>query len=265
MKFARVNAVSLHYRVHGDLNARPVLVFINSLGTDFRIWDDVVAGLTSHFAIVTYDKRGHGLSDVGTTPYRIEDHAADLAGLLDHLGVAKAIVCGLSVGGLIANALWVMRPDLVQALIFSNTAHRIGTVQAWNERIGLIEREGLSALLDGTMEKWFTGKFRTPENPLYAGMRTMLVRQSLAGYSATCAGIRDADYTATAPTISVPTLCIAADQDGSTPPDVVRGLADIVPGSVFETIADAGHIPCVEKPDAYSATLLGFCQKFGLI
>ncbi|PLU30471.1 3-oxoadipate enol-lactonase, partial [Sinorhizobium medicae] len=99
MQFTRINDVTIHYRVVGAVAEKPVLVFINSLGTDFRIWRDLVLRLSGDFAIVLYDKRGHGLSDIGQVPYSIEDHATDLAGLLDRLAVKGAIVCGLSVGG----------------------------------------------------------------------------------------------------------------------------------------------------------------------
>lgn len=98
MAFARVNGIVLHHDVRGNADA-PALVFSNSLGTDFRIWDEVAARLAGDFRIVLYDKRGHGLSEAPPAPYTIDDHVGDLAALLDHLGIARAAVVGLSVGG----------------------------------------------------------------------------------------------------------------------------------------------------------------------
>lgn len=134
MQFAHINNVTIHYQIIGAPAAKPVIVFVNSLGTDFRIWRDVIVRLAGDFAIVLYDMRGHGLSDLGQLPYSIEDHATDLAALLDMLSVDKAFVCGLSVGGLIAQSLYQRRPELVAGLILCDTAHKIGTDTSWNER-----------------------------------------------------------------------------------------------------------------------------------
>ena len=105
MRFARIGDVVLSHDIHGLGTGKPAIVLINSLGTDRRIWDHVVADLAADFTILTFDKRGHGLSDLGTPPYRIEDFSGDLAGLLDLYGLQNVIVCGLSVGGLIALSL----------------------------------------------------------------------------------------------------------------------------------------------------------------
>ncbi len=108
------------------------------------------------------------------------------------------------------------------------------------------------------MERWFTPAFRTADNALYAGCRAMLARQPVDGYCGTCAAIRDADFTAAVAAIAVPTLCVGGDQDGSTPPALVRSLAALIPGSRYVEIADCGHIPCVEQPAAYAAAVGAF-------
>ncbi|MEK1928232.1 MAG: 3-oxoadipate enol-lactonase [Pararhizobium sp.] len=258
MQFARINDVSIHYQLIGAPADKPVIVFSNSLGTDFRIWRDVIVRFAGDFAIVLYDKRGHGLSDIGDVPYSVDLHAADLAGLLDLLSVRQAIICGLSVGGLIAQGLYATRPDLVRALILCDTAHKIGTVESWDTRIATVEQNGIGSIADGVLEKWFTPAFRRPENNAYHGYRNMLVRQPATGYAGTCAAIRDADFTEAAKRIAVPTLCIVGDQDGSTPPDLVLSTAKLIPGARYEVIRDAGHIPCVEQPEALTAVLRAF-------
>ncbi|WP_271044311.1 3-oxoadipate enol-lactonase [Agrobacterium sp. ST15.13.095] len=252
MHFLRCGETVIHYRVKGLDSGKPVIAFINSLGTDFRIWDAVTEALGDDYAYVLHDKRGHGLSDVGRAPYSIDDHAGDLIELLDHLSVKSAIIWGLSVGGLIAQGLYARRPDLVRALVLSNTAHRIGTAEMWNARIDKIAADGLVSLVDPVMERWFTPAFRQPDNAAYAGARNMLSQQPEAGYSGTCAAIRDADFTDEAGRIAVPTLCVAGDQDGSTPPELVQSLAGIIPASRFVTIAGCGHIPCLEQPLTYA-------------
>lgn len=258
MQFAAINDIALHYQTIGGPAGRPVIVFANSLGTDFRIWRDVIVRLAGDFPIVTYDKRGHGLSDTGLAMDSIETHVDDLIGLLDHLAVRDAIICGLSVGGLIAQGLYKRRPDLVRALVLCDTAHKIGTPDFWKDRIAAIETNGIESIADAILERWFTPNFRSQQTLALAGYRNMLIRQPMSGYTGLCAAIRNADYTEAAGRIAVPTLCIVGDQDGSTPPDLVLSMAKLIPGARYDVIKDAGHIPCVEQPEILTDILRTF-------
>ncbi|MEO3998258.1 3-oxoadipate enol-lactonase [Mesorhizobium sp. CAU 1732] len=255
MAFARVNGVVLHHEIRGRSDGR-VLVFSNSLGTDFRIWDAVVRTLGDDYRIVLYDKRGHGLSEATPAPYAMTDHVGDLAALLDHLGIEKAAVIGLSVGGLIAQGLAATRPDLVSALVLCDTAHKIGTEEMWNARIDTVTTKGIAAMADAILERWFTAAYRSADNADFVGYTAMLTRTTVDGYAGTCAALRDADLTESTRALKLPVLCIVGDQDGSTPPDLVRSTADLIDGARFEIITGAGHIPCVEKP-AETARLIG--------
>ena len=255
MQFARINDVTLHHQLIGAPEGRPVLVFINSLGTDFRIWRDVIVQFAGDAAIVAYDKRGHGLSDTGTTPYAMEDHVADLAGLLDHLNVRNAVICGVSVGAMIAQGLALSRPDLVRALVLCGAVSKAGEAAVWNGRIDTVNEQGIAGLADATMERWFTAAFRSPDNAAYSGYLNMLLRSPVEGYTATCAALRDADYTDRVGSIAVPVLCMVGEEDGSTPPSAVKRLADLIPGARFELIADAGHLPMIEQPQSVVALI----------
>ncbi|WP_176037795.1 3-oxoadipate enol-lactonase [Brucella tritici] len=261
MQFAYINDIVVHYDFQRVADEKPVLVFINSLGTDFRIWDEVRTRLHNDISTLVYDKRGHGLSDIGNTPYTIELLAADLVGLLDRLSIKRTIICGLSVGGLIAQGVYAARPDLVTGLVLSNTAHKIGTAEMWDARIAAIQQDGLASILDATMPRWFTPVYRRSDNPAYRAYCNMFIRQPLDGYAATCAALRDVDLTEAAKSISVPTLCLVGDQDGSTPPTLVRELASLIPEADFADIAASGHIPCVEQPDAYVSLLRNFISN----
>ncbi|PCH45416.1 MAG: 3-oxoadipate enol-lactonase [Hyphomicrobiales bacterium] len=265
MQFASINGVTLHYQVIAAPDDKPTLVFSNSLGTDFRIWRDCIVRLAGQFSIVLYDKRGHGLSDVGTTPYKIDDHVADLAGLLDHLGVDNAVVCGLSVGGVIAQGLLYTRPDLVRALILCDTAAKIGDEAMWNDRIKSIGANGLDGFADSILERWFTKHFRTNNANDFAGYRNMLTRTPVEGYLGTCAALRDADLREAAKIITVPTICIVGEEDGATPPELVLETARMIPNARFEKISKAGHIPCVEQPEILVEIFRAFMKDADII
>lgn len=260
MEFLRLNGILTHYEDSGASD-RPALVFANSLGTDFRIWDAVLKRLGSRFRTLCYDLRGHGLSDLGRPPYRIEDHVADLIALLDARGIRGAVICGLSVGGMIAMGSAAARPDLLRGLILSDTAHRIGTAEIWNGRIAAIAENGLGSIGDAIMERWFTADYRRRSADAVALWRNMLVRTPANGYTGTCAAIRDADLTSAARGIRVPTLCLCGDQDAATPPELVRSLAALIPGARFRTIDQGGHLPGIEQPDVVSGLISAFCEE----
>jgi 3-oxoadipate enol-lactonase len=247
MQFARLNDVTLHYQVIGDPAVKPALVLANSLGSDFRIWRDVVVRLAGDFALLMYDKRGHGLSDVGPEPYSMALHAADLAALMDFTGFGPALVCGASVGGLIAQQLYLARPELVGGIVLLGIAHKAGTRQSWAERIGTVTADGIDAVADRVLSGWFTEAFRA-DRAAYGGYRNMMTRTPVDGYLGTVAAIRDADFTDAAPLIRVPTLVATGEADPTTPPALAAEHARKIPGARLEIIRKAAHMPCVEQP-----------------
>lgn len=258
MQFARLNDVTLHYQVIGSPQSRPSIVFVNSLGTDFRIWRDVVVRLIGECAVVTYDKRGHGLSEVGGTPYSMQLLAADLAALLDHIGIRQATICGVSVGGLVAQQLCHDRPDLIEGLVLCDTLDRMGDAEFWNKRIAAIEAQGLGSIADGILERWFTPEFRGSDNPDFAGYRAMLSRQPADGYIATCVALREADLRSQTRSIAKPTVVVVGDQDVSPTPRAAADFAKSIPHARFEIIKGSGHIPSVEQPQLLTAILRAF-------
>jgi 3-oxoadipate enol-lactonase len=260
MAFARLNGVVLHYEVSGDKELPP-LIFSNSLGTDFRIWNAVVERLAGRFRLVRYDKRGHGLSEATPPPYALTTHVADLTALIDHLGIENTAIVGLSVGGLIAQGLAALHPERIAALVLSNTAHKIGNEAGWNERIAAVNAGGLGAIADIVMQRWFTPAYRRPDNADFVGYLAMFTRTPVDGYVGTCASVRDADLTESTRALKVPTLCVSGDQDGTTPPDIVRSMAELIRNSEFRVIADAGHIPCIEQPGALADLIGAFLRN----
>jgi 3-oxoadipate enol-lactonase len=250
----------IHFEATDIRPDRKTLVFVNSLGTDFRIWRKVVELLSPTYNIVLHDKRGHGLSTLGTAPHKIETHAQDLAALLDMLQVRSAIAVGLSIGGLIVQSLFHLRPDLVSKLVISNSAVKIGTEQSWGQRIATVKSSGIDSVADTVMKMWFSPEFHEHAPEKLSLYRTMLARTHAVGYLACCEALRDADFTSQAAMIDVPTLFIGGENDGSTPPALVEASSRLISGSHFELITRAAHIPCVEKPQEYAQLLRNFAE-----
>lgn len=260
MRIADLGDIKLHYRIDGDPAGRPV-VFANSLGTDLRLWDQVLPLLPQGLKYIRYDKRGHGLSELTPAPYAMGTLVRDVERLMDHLEVRDALFVGLSIGGMIAQGLAVKRMDLVRAMVLSNTGAKIGQPAMWDERIAAVRAGGIEALADAIMERWFSAPFRKTD--AFHAWRNMLVRQPAEGYVGCSAAISGTDFYTPTSGLRLPTLGIAGADDGSTPPDLVRETVELIPGSQFHLIRKAGHLPCVEQPEEYAAVLTRFMQDVG--
>lgn len=263
MQMIKVNGITHHYSDQGPTDGPP-LVFANSLGTDFRLWDQVLPLLPPGLRLIRYDKRGHGLSEGPASPYYMGDLVGDLAALMDALKVKGAVVVGLSIGGMIAQGLAAERPDLVRAAVFSNTGVKIGTPAMWDDRMDTVRKGGIAALADATLERWFSEDFRTNRKDELAGWRNMLCRTWADGYLGCSAAIAETDLYDSTARLRLPALGIAGSEDGSTPPDMVREITELVPGAEFALIRGAGHLPCVERPEEYAEVLNGFLRRNGL-
>ena len=251
MQFLTFDDSTLHYRYRTG-QGTPI-VLLNSLGTDLRIWDGVIDRLEVDAPVLGLDKRGHGLSD--GEPISMDLLVADVAALMDHLELQNALICGVSVGGLIAQGLAQARPDLVSGLVLCCTGAKIGDDDTWNARIAAVESDGISGMSEAILERWFSAGFRTGRTAELSGYRNMLVRTSADGYAGVCAAIRDTDYTAKSRAIQVPTYCIAGAEDLATPPALVQTLAGIISGATYEVIEGCGHLPCIENPARVAAPI----------
>ncbi|MDO6588972.1 3-oxoadipate enol-lactonase [Loktanella sp. D2R18] len=239
----------------------PAIVFANSLGTDLRLWDGIVPLLPRGLRVIRYDMRGHGQSDVPAGPYTMGQLVSDAEAVCDGFDLRDVLFVGLSVGGMVAQGLAIKRPDLVRALVLSNTAAKIGNKKLWQDRIDTVLSKGLDAMADEVMKRWFSPNFYASESML--AWRDMLVATPLSGYVGICHAIAGTDFYTPTSGLRIPTLGIAGSDDGATPPDLVRETIDLIPGSKFELIRRVGHLPCAENPVGYASLLNTFIQDIG--
>ncbi len=257
MNFLTINNHSIHYQ-HLTGAGERTFVFINSLGTDFRIWDEVVARLQPHGAILRFDKPGHGLSETPKTALTISDYGAIVVGLLDQLHIDRCVLVGLSIGGVIGQHLALTHPDRIEKLVLSNTAPKIGTADGWNDRMQTVRTSGMAAVSDGVLERWFPPVFRNANQARVAGYRAMIEQTDPVGYNRACEAIRDEDMTDQIQEITLPTLVIGGTDDLATPPELVQAMADKIAGATCHMIAGVGHIPCVQTPEIVAQFILDF-------
>jgi 3-oxoadipate enol-lactonase len=256
MPFLDALGFSVHYEWSGPPGPE-VLVLSHSLGTDFSMWDPQMPALSTHFRVLRYDTRGHGGSGVTEGPYTLAALGADVLGMLDALGVARAHFCGLSMGGQIGMWLGTNAPDRVSRLVLCNTGARIGTTESWNARIEAVTKGGMEAVAAGVVERWLSASFRERAPEAVARARALLLGTSPQGYAGCAAALRDADERDRLGSIRAPTLVIAGSKDPATPPADGRFIADSIPGARYVEL-DAAHLSNLEAPEAFTAALVGF-------
>jgi 3-oxoadipate enol-lactonase len=246
----------LNAQVEGPERA-PVLMLCNSLGTDLHMWDDQVKAVTERFRLVRYDRRGHGKSAAPKGPYSMEMLGKDALAVMDGVGVQKVNWCGLSMGGMVGMWLGANAPQRIDRLVLSNTSAYMADKQIWNDRIKTVRAGGLTAIVDGTMERWFTKGFRERAPQAIARMKEMMLKTPVEGYIGCGEAVRDMDHREIIRTITAPTLIIAGRHDPATTVEAGEFLRDRIPGAKL-AVLEAAHIANVEQPQAYTDTLLGF-------
>ena len=253
---ADADAINMHYRRDGN-PALPCLVLSNSLGTDLTMWDAQAAALSDTFHVLRYDTRGHGFSETGRARAGLARLGSDVLALLDHLDIARAAFCGISMGGITGQWLGVHAPERIERLVLANTAACIGSADAWRTRAAQVRATGMDAVADGAAARWFTPGFAERE----AGSVTRLVQrlraQSAPGYAACCEALADADLRADVASITAPTLVIAGEHDPVTTVADAAWLAAQIGGARTVTLP-ASHISNIEAADAFTAALRRF-------
>lgn len=261
MPYAAVNGIELHYRIDGDRHGNaPWIVLSNSLGSDLSMWTPQVAALSKHFRVLRYDTRGHGHSEAPKGPYTIEQLSSDVLGLMDTLKIARANFCGLSMGGLTGVALAARHANRLERVVLSNTAARIGSPEVWVPRAAKARTEGMRALADAVLPRWFTADYIEREPVVLAMIRDVFVHTDREGYASNCDAIDAADLRPEAPGIKVPALVISGTHDLAATPAQGRELAQAIPGARYVEL-DASHISNIEKVDAFTKTVLDFLTE----
>ena len=257
-----MNALVLHdgahlaYQVEGPRDA-PALTFVNSLGTDMRLWEPQVHWLRKYYRVLRYDIRGHGMSSLGDGPITIEQLGRDLSSLLGHLEIERTHICGLSLGGMVALWLAACHPERIDRAIFANTSAQIGTPVVWQSRIAAVRGGGMAAIREQVVARFLGEEFRARRPDVSETIGEMLLRQSAAGYIAACTVLQETDLDPNIPSIRAPSLIIAGTRDEATPPYQAAELQAAIAGS-RAAMLDAAHLSNVEQPDAFTDHMIRF-------
>ena len=252
------NDAQINYQTFGDAT-KPALIFSNSLGTNFKMWQAQIDFFQQDFFVICYDTRGHGASSAPQGPYSIDQLGQDVVNLLDHLNVEKAAFCGISMGGLTGQWLAIHRPERFNQVVVCNTAANIGQEQAWNDRAALVREQGLQPIASTAASRWFTEPFIQSNATVVNNLQNDLAAGSAEGYASCCEALAKADVREQLKDITVPVLVVAGQQDPVT--TVVDGqfmVERIANSQLFEI--NASHISNVELPNEFNQAVKQFIQ-----
>lgn len=251
-----IDGCRLAWRSDGPDDA-PVLVLSNSLGTAMAMWDDQVAALARRFRVLRYDTRGHGASTATPGDTSLDRLGRDVIELLDALDIAQAHFCGLSLGGMTGQWLGIHAPERIDRLVIANSSSFMGPPQSWQDRMALVRAQGMAAITQAVLDRWFTPGFAASEATGLERTRAQLLATSADGYAGCCAAIRDMDLRPIVHLIDRPTLVIGGSLDPATPPDHAEAIAKAIAGARL-VMLEAAHLSNIEQPAAFTAALLDF-------
>lgn len=262
MKLTR-NGVELAYEVRGDRG--PWVVFSHSLGCTRGMWDRQLTELSSRFRVLAYDLPGHGDSDVDTNPGSLSSLASDVMALLDHIEIANCHFVGISIGGMIGQALAIEAPDRFLSLVLANTTAFMPPLaqELWTNRIRQARSEGVSSLAQSSIDRWFPDGFRKAHPALISRMVREFSATSLDGYVRCSQAISGLDTRAALPGIRCPVLIIGGTEDPGAPLDALRQMNQAIPSSKLLVIEGAGHLSNLDRPEVFSAALKAHLEEHG--
>lgn len=256
------NGITMNYELDGPESAR-VVTLSHSLATDLSMWDPQVAALKSGYRVLRYDTRGHGGTDAPEGPYTLEQLAEDVRALLHALRIPKTHFMGISMGGMIGQVLALKNPGMLQSLILCDTSSRIPeeALPIWEERIGLAQKQGMGALAESTMERWFTASFRRKPLPALDKIRGMIRTTPVKGYVGCSRAIMRLNLTERLREITLPSFIIVGEEDPGTPVAASQVIHEQIKGSELVILKSAAHLSNIEQQDAFNTAVMAFLKR----
>src|SRR5499426_4048918 len=247
----KANGISINYQVDGPDGA-PWLVLSNSLATNLAMWDDQAHELGRAFRVLRYDQRGHGATEAPAGRYAFELLIADA------LALTKAHFAGLSMGGATALGLAQKHPDRLDRVIVCDSPCQSTPTssQQWEERIVVAQKQGIDALVEPTLARWFPPEVMKANQPHLDKVRRMIRTTPVNGFIGCAAALADHNYAAAVATLTRPVLFMVGEKDAAAPP--MRKLNEALPASRYVELPGAGHISNLDQPEAFTRAIKDF-------
>jgi 3-oxoadipate enol-lactonase len=254
----KANGLTFNYQIDGREGA-PWLILSNSLATNLSMWDGQAGALGGSFRILRYDQRGHGRTEAPTGRYTFELLMADAIALMDALSIQRAHFGGLSMGGATALGLAQRHPDRFDRIIICDSpcASTPVTAQQWEERIVMATENGMTAMVEPTITRWFPPETVAASPPHLDQIRQMIRSTPLNGFVGCAAALANHDFRSNVGSVRHPVLFIVGEKDGTTPA-AMRQMHETLAGSKFVELPGAGHISNLDQPERFNRAVREF-------
>ena len=261
MAFLNIDGRSVAYRLLGP-EALPLVVLAHPLGMSQAVWDDVLPMLLPRYRVLAWDLPGHGASQAwGDGPITPADLAAQALALADHAGAARFHFVGTSIGGVVGQQLISAHAERLLSATLTNTGAVIGNAELWNTRAGRIRQEGLAAMAEEIVPRWFAPACFEAEPALKAGWCTQMGRGDDESYAQLCEMLGNHAFTGKLSGQDVKVQLLGGSEDLATPPATLEALAAELDGAALEILQDVGHVPSVEVPALFAEKLLAVMAR----
>jgi 3-oxoadipate enol-lactonase len=257
MPVADLNGTHIKYEYEGD-EGLPILMLSNSLTTNMHVWDEQVAEFAKFFRVLRYDNRGHGGSSSPLGEYTIDDIGGDLLSLMNILGIEKANLCGISLGGMVGMWMGINQPQRLEKLIICNTSSNLSPPAPWQDRINTVRAHGMSSIIDAGLQRFLSDNFRKIGSPKINLLKKMMNSCDVPGYVGCCAAVRDLNLDTQLQKIKIPTLIIAGEFDPSTPVSHSELINKEIEESRMVVINGVAHLSNIEVPEEFNKNVLDF-------
>lgn len=259
---AKINGIDMAYAVSGASSA-PAVVLHHPLATNMSFWDEATAALEPTYQVIRFDARGHGKTEAPTGPYDFATLAADVVALLDHVGVARAQFVGLSMGGMVGQALGLWHPLRFSSITITSASSKTADTMRhlWVDRVGVAREKGMASQIEPALQRWLAASSRTDRPDLVERCSKMITTTPLEGYAGWCGAIETLDFTDKLSAINIPVRVIVGAEDPATPVAASETIQRNIPGAELAIISGVSHMLAIENPAAFHAELLPFLAR----
>lgn len=253
----QANGIDIHYEIEG---VGPLVVLSHALACDLSMWDEQAAALRARYRVLRYDTRGHGGTSAPDGPYTLEQLAEDAHALVTGLSLSDVHWVGLSMGGMVGQLFALTHQPLLKSLVLCDTTSRSPAAAAsvWQERIRAVSEHGMEAMVEPTLQRWFTPAFRMGRADVMDRVAEMIRATPVAGYVGCCHALGRFDVADRLAAVTLPALILVGDQDSGAPPDTARQIQAALPGAQFVILESASHLSNMEQPAEFNRVLLKF-------
>ncbi|HEX4410325.1 MAG TPA: alpha/beta fold hydrolase [Xanthobacteraceae bacterium] len=262
--------IDVYYETHGATSdtTRPWIVFSHSLACTSAMWEPQFAEFAKRYRVLAFDTRGHGQSSAPKAGadganYTFDELVSDAESLFTALKIEQPHFVGLSMGGMLGQALALKHPNRLRSLVIADSVCEwpAGTADVFAGRVVQARKDGMKSVVEATLGRWFTPPYHKSNPTQLAEIARQIAETPIEGYAGCSYSIPRVNFTAQLKTIKAPILVLVGKDDPATTVTLAQQIHKAAPGSVLSVIPNAAHLSNVEQAAAFNADVQNFLDR----